>query len=209
VPGLTLQTDAHVLLKRPPGDAFQGFVVFSAEHGPLHVLQRLPGKKSAAGRTPLDLFDEVALQLESSNQGQTWFVKEVQLRHRPAGIGRSYETLRHASDFAALIARNRVPEEGRAKVGALLAKVFAAFAGSTRPDLVHFKALYSFARDEGYPVGQQWLPTLPATLRRLADDILHRPLTELEADGIDVVQTGLLHRRLEEYLRGHTEVLLD
>ncbi len=74
---------------------------------------------------------------------------------------------------------------------------------------MHFKALYSFARDEGYPVGQQWLPTLPATLRRLADDILHRPLTELEADGIDVVQTGLLHRRLEEYLRGHTEVLLD
>lgn len=209
MPGLTLQTEAQVLLKRPPGEAFQALVVFSPEHGSLHILQRLPGKKTAAGRTQLDLFDEAALILESSNQGQTWFIKEARLIHRPTGIGRSYETLRLASDFAALIARNRVPEEGRAKVGALLAKVFAAFAGSTRPDLVHFKALYSFARDEGYPVGQQWLPTLPSTLRRLADDILHRPLPELEADGIDEAQTGLLHRRLEEYLRGHTEVLLD
>jgi hypothetical protein len=208
MPGLTLQTDTFVLLKQPPSDSFQACTVFSPEHGLLHVLQRLP-KKSAASQATLDLFDEAALMLESSNQGRTWFIKELRLLHRPSGIGRSYETLRHASDFAALIARNRVPEESRTKVGALLAKVFAAFAGSNRPDLVHFKALYSFARDEGYPVGQQWLRTLPAALRRLADDILHRPLPELEAGGVDGTQAGLLHRRLEEYLLGHTEVLLD
>ena len=60
MPGLLLQTDAFVLLKRPPTDKFQGYSVFSTEHGPLHVLQRLP-KKSAASQVTLDLFDEAAL----------------------------------------------------------------------------------------------------------------------------------------------------
>lgn len=208
MPGLMLQTDAFVLLKRPPSDAFQACTVFSPEHGPLHVLQRLP-KKSAASQLTLDLFDEVALQLETSNQGQTWFTKEIRLLHRSSGIGRSYETLRLASEFTALIARNRVPEDGRAKVGALLRQVFASFATSTRPDIVYFKALYCFARDEGYPVKQHWLPMLPAELRRLADDILYLPVASLEEAAIDARSSQLLLRRLEEYLRGHTEILLD
>lgn len=208
MPGLTLQTDAFVLLKRPPSDAFQGCTVFSAEHGPLHILQRLP-KKSAASQITLDLFDEVSLILESSNQGQTWFVKELRLINRPTGIGRGYETLRHASAFATLIARNRVSEESRLQVGELLRQVLAAFATSDRPDAVYFKALYCFARDEGYPVRQQWLPTLPDDLREAALTMLRSPLTSLgRSDGPDA-RSSLLIRRLEEYLRGHTEVLLD
>ncbi len=208
MPGPSLQTDAFVLMKRPPADAFQAYTVFSPEHGALHLLQRLPGKV-ASGRVALDLFDEAGLLLESSNQGRTWFAKEVRLLNRPAGIGRSYDTLRLASEFAALIARNHVPEESRAKVGQLLRQVFAAFASCARPDLVSFKALFCFARDEGYPVRQHWLPTLPANLRSIAVASLHLPLTELEQEPPDAGQVALLLRRLEEYLRGHTEVLLD
>ncbi len=208
MPGLTLQTDAFVLLKQPPSDSFQACTVFSPEHGPLHILQRLP-KKSAASQSTLDLFDEAALRLESSNQGRTWFVQELRLLHRPSGIGRSYETLRLASEFATLIARNRVNDDSRAKVGALIRQVFASFATERRPDIVYFKALYCFARDEGYPLKQHWLPMLPAELRRTAEDMLHLPVASLAAAEIDPAHTALLTRRLGEYLRGHTEVLLD
>ncbi len=208
MPGLSLQTEAFVLLKRPPSDRFQGFAAFSPEHGPLQLMQRL-ATKAAASQANLDLFDEVALILESSNQGQTWFVKEARLVNRPTGIGRSYETLRQASAFAALIARNRVAEEGRAAVGALLRQAFAAFATSDRPDLVYFKALYAFARDEGYPVRQQWRPTLPADLRAMSDLALRTPLQELAPADVPAARATLLIRRLEEYLRGHTEVLLE
>ena len=207
MPGLSLQTEAFVLLKRPPSDRFQGCVVFSPEHGQLQVMQRIAQK--AATQATLDLFDEVALILESSNQGQTWFVKETRLLNRPTGIGRGYETLRQASAFAALIARNRVAEEGRPAVGRLLRQAFAAFAASDRPDVVYFKALYAFARDEGYPVGQQWRPPLPADLRATADHALHTPLQDLSPADTPAARVTLLIRRLEEYLRGHTEVLLD
>lgn len=205
MPGLPLQTDAFVLLKRPPSDAFQGFNVFSPEHGGLLVHQRI-AKKSAATSVALDLFDEVSLRLESSNQGQTWFVQEVRLITRHAELGRSYATLQHASELAALVARNTVHEESRAQVGALLRQALASFATGARPDLIGFKSLYCFARDEGYPVKQQWFPTLPTADRAEVATLLNRPLA---AQTASVPVVARLRARLEEYLRGHTEILFD
>lgn len=205
MPGRTLQTDAFVLLKRPPADSFQTFTVFSAEHGALLILQRV-SKKNSSASVPLDLFDEVSLLLESSNQGQTWFVKEARFQTRHPGIGRGYDALRFASLFAGLIARNPVHEESRAAVARLLRTAFTAFETADRPDIVFFKSLYLFARDEGYPVKQQWIATLTEADRSHAAALLNQPLAEQTAAAPEVAR---LQRRLEDYLRGHTEVLLD
>lgn len=208
MPAQALTTDAFVLLKRPPADAFQSFTVFSGEHGTLAVLQRV-AKKSAATVIALDLFDEASLVLESSNQGRTWFVKETRLIARPTGIGRSYEALQFASEFTALLARNPVHEDSRAAVALLLRTALAAFATGVRPDAVFFKSLYCFARDEGYPVKQQWLPTLSKELRTEAARLLRTPLAELGPAKTENAGSEVLRRRLADYLRGHTEILLD
>lgn len=205
MPGLPLQTDAFVLLKRPPAESFQSLTVFSAEHGPLLILQRI-SKKASSGTVALDLFDEISLELESRNQGQTWFVKESRLIVRHATIGRSYETLRLASALAGLVARNPVPEESRPDVAKLLRQAFQSFAAGARPDLVWFKSLYRFARDEGYPVKEQWFPTLPADDRSAVAVLLNRPLADQNAATATVTR---LTNRLVEYLQGHTEVLID
>ncbi|MSU69981.1 MAG: hypothetical protein EXS39_04245 [Opitutaceae bacterium] len=214
MPGRTLQTDAFVLLRRPPTDVFQSFSVFSAVHGALLILQRMPKKASpdpassrrAAPHLALDLFDEVALLLESSNQGRTWFVKEPRLITRHAAIGRSYDSLRFASALAGLIARNPVHEDSRLVVAALLRAAFAAFATAPRPDIVFFKSLYCFARDEGYPVKQQWFPALPPPDRAFVTPLLNQPLATQTAPPGEVAR---LQRRLEDYLRGHTDILLE
>jgi hypothetical protein len=205
MPGLPLQTDAFVLVKRPPAEAFQSFTVFSAEHGALLVMQRI-AKKSAAAAIALDLFDEASLWLESSNEGRTWFLKEVRLIHRASGIGRGYESLRQASAFAAIVARNPVHADERPQVARLLRTAFAAFEKAPRPDVVFLKSLYCFARDEGYPVKEQWFPLLAAADREAIATLLNRPLTEQTANPQTVLR---LQQRLEEYLRGHTEILLD
>jgi hypothetical protein len=205
VPAQLLQTDAFVLLKRPPTDTFQTLSVFSAEHGPLLVLQRIR-KTATAGAGTLDLFDEAALQLESSNQGRTWFIKEARLITHHGGIGRSYDALRLASALAALVARHHVDESSRAPVAELLRSAFAAFATSPRSDIVFFRSLYRFARDEGYPVREQWFPTLPAADRADVATLLNRPLAEQTANPETVAR---LQRRLDEYLRGHTEIMVD
>lgn len=193
-----------MLLKRPPSDSFQSFTLFSAEHGSLLGLQRI-GKKAIAGSVPLDLFDEVTLLLESSNQGQTWFVKEARLLTRPAGIGRSYDSLRFASDLAGLVARNQVETESRARVATLLRTAFSAFAAGHRPDIVYFKSLYVFARDEGYPLNQQWFPTLSDSDRSAVATLLNRPLAEQSAAPAVVTN---LRTQLERYLTGHTDIII-
>jgi recombinational DNA repair protein (RecF pathway) len=205
VPAQSLQTTAFVLLKRPPTDAFQAFTVFSSEHGSLFALQRIP-KKSSGSHVVLDLFDEASLTLESSNQGQTWFIKEIELLHRPTGIGRSYDALRLASALSALIARNAVDEASRPAVADLLRTAFGAFSSASRPDIVYFKSLYRFARDEGYPLKQQWFSTLPASDRNDVAHLLNRPVADQTATPEIVAR---LQRRLEEYLRGHTEILVE
>jgi hypothetical protein len=205
MPGIPLQTDAFVLAKREPTEAFQGFTVFSGEHGALLVMQRL-SKKSANAAVALDLFDEVSLLLESSNEGRTWFVKEVRLLRRASGIGRGYEALRHASDFAGIVARNPVHQDERPQVATLLRTAFAAFESAARPDIVFLKSLYCFARDEGYPLKEQWFPQLTPADREAVATLLNRPLSEQTATAESVLR---LRHRLEDYLRAHTEVLLE
>ena len=208
MPGPSLTTDAIVVLKRPPSDSFQTLTVFAAAHGALRVIQRLPQKTTAA-QPALDLFDEVTLLLEGAPQGDAWFVKEPRLLARHTGIGRSYDCLVRASAFAALVARNPVPEESRASVHALLRTAFAAFATDAPSDIVYLKCLYSFARDEGYPVKQHWLASLPAALHDVATRLLHTPLSGLAATDYAKADSEKLLRNLEHYLRSHTEIMMD
>jgi len=211
MPGLTLSTQGIILLKRPPKESFQPLTVFSAAHGHLTFWQRVSksgsSSKTAQNATaPLDLFDEAEFLAESPNQGQSWFIKETRLLHRPSGIAQSYDSLRHACDFTATLVRNRVPEEVRSGVMQLLRRSLDAFAEHSRPDITHLKALYSFARDEGYPLRQHWLPTLPTTLRELAKTVLSQPLADQNPPAETV---AALHSHLCHYLRHHTEILVD
>jgi recombinational DNA repair protein (RecF pathway) len=204
VPHPTLSTDAWILGRRPATDRFQPLTVFSADRGRLSLFHRLSRKADIPN---LDLFDEVALTAESSNQGQSWFIRDVRLLRRFPEIGRDYDRLLHASTFATLVARNEVVAESRAAVYRLLGDAFAAFASDAPPAVVRLKATYRLARDEGYPVAQHWFPTLPSELRQAADRLLHRPLAEL--DPSDTLRTERLLSRLHEYLQGHTDLLVD
>lgn len=204
----SLATDAWVLFKKPPAEKFQTFVVFSSEHGHLTVLNRL-SRKAGSTQPVIDLFDEVSLQLENRGQGPSWFVRETRLLTRLSGIGREFESLRHASAFATLVCRNPVAEDSRTKLYALLRTSFSAFASNASPEIVYFKSVYCFARDEGYAIKQQWLPSLPPSLREPAEKLLKRPLAELPAHAAGIPELPELQQRMEEFLRGHTDVLVD
>ena len=209
MPAVVLHTEAFVLLKRPPAERFQSCTLFSADQGILPVFIRVSQSAASKQRQVLDLFEEAAVTLESSNQGRTWFLREARVIGRAAAIGRSYEALCAASAFAALIARNTPAPESHARTATLLRAAFAAFGGPANPDVVLFKSMYRFARDEGHPLPQQWLPSLPAVLRQAAEHLLRTPLADLAAGGAAPPVVADLQRRLEEYLRGHTEILLD
>jgi len=192
-----------VIEKRPAADAFQAMALFSAEHGVLRALQRVLTKSRTPQPVP-DLFDEVSAIMETSNQGRTWFVREVRILERRPGIGRSYEALRRASALAAVVGRNPVQEESRQSVALLLRTALDSFARAERPDIVYLKSLYVFARDEGYPVKQQWLPSLSPADRAVAVAALGQPLGEKGPGANDVDR---MIRGLEAYLASNAELI--
>lgn len=201
MPSQQLHAAGLVLSRHPPNDRFQQYGILTPDHGWLLCLRRLSARAAT-----LDLFDEVEALLESSNQGRTWFIREIRPVLRHAAIGRSYDALRFASTFAAIIARNPGPEESRARTYDLARQTLAAFAEAERSDLVYLKALYCFARDEGYPVKQDWWQNLSAPDRGEAAGMLNRPVAGQAVGRASVIR---LTRLLEDYLRGHTEILLD
>jgi hypothetical protein len=154
----------------------------------------------------VDLFDEVAATLSSSNQGRTWFVGEIRILRRFAGIGLSFPALREASLLANLVARNPVPDESRGCVLALLRLALGAWDEGRRADAVAIKALYSFARDEGYPVREDWAAGLRGSDRDNARRLINEPLASL-AD-VEPESVERLLESLRRYLRGHTALLL-
>ena len=204
--GLGLTTEAIVLEKRPAAaDGWENYRLFTLESGVLPALRR-QAKKNSAAAVPLDLFDEAEIALESANQGRSWFIREARVRTRHAEIGRSYEALLAASALARLIGRNPVGPESRAGVGALLREAFAAFATRDRPDIVLLKSVYRFARDEGYPVRQEWLASIPEAERPAVLDLLTRPGTGSPASASEV---AVWQRRLGDYLRAEADLVID
>ena len=215
MPGQPLQTTAFILARQPSGsDTFEQLTAFSAGHGLLLCLARLPkaAKPASArrgsaspGEARLDLFDEAELWLESPSQGRTWFIKEHRLVLRHDGIGRSYEALKAAAAVGNLLARNPVPDESRAAVAGLLRTSFGALAAGGRPDIVWLKTLYSLLRDEGYPVKQQWWPQLAEPDREPAARLLNQPLA---AQTAGPEQVARIVRRLEDWVAAETEIRL-
>ena len=65
--------------------------------------------------------------------------------------------------------------------------------------------LYLFARDEGYPVKQEWLPSLAAPDRAIAGAVLNRRLDEQASPAADVAR---IRASLEGYLESSTEIIV-
>jgi recombinational DNA repair protein (RecF pathway) len=206
VPGQQLQTTAFLLARQPSSsDSFEQFTAFGGDHGLLHCLQRSARASASRNQVHLDLFDEAEFWLESSNQGRTWFIKEHRPVIRHAGIGRSYDALRAAAAVATLVTRNPVPEDSQAPVAALLRQSFGALDQGARPDLVWFKALFCFLRDEGLPVKQHWWAQLPAAEREAAARILNQPIA---GQNLEKTSVAGLVTKLENWLHAETEIKL-
>ena len=204
--GLGLTTAAIVLEKRPAAsDGWENYRLFTPESGLLSALRRQT-KKASAADAPLDLFDDAELVLESGNQGRSWFIRETRIRTRHADIGGSYEALLAASTFTRLIARNPVGPESRAAVMTLLREALAAFATRNRPEIVLLKSTYRFARDEGYPVRQEWLANIPEAERPAVLDLLTQPGKESTASAGEV---AVWQRRLDDYLRSEADLVIE
>ncbi|MGJ8648752.1 MAG: hypothetical protein ACSHX4_00205 [Opitutaceae bacterium] len=192
-----------ILRLAPSGESFLKMDVLSPEHGTFLCLKRI-SKKSAQQTTP-DLFDTADIQLETSKQGTARFVREYQLLNRRETIGRSYHSLRHASEFSALIARNGPHMAEPEALFELVERTLNAFAEGKAPEVVHLKAVYMLLKNEGYPIRESWWPSLPSALRDAAKTLINEPAPE-QPDAATREDCEKISQRLYRWLEHETDL---
>jgi len=167
---------ALILGAAPSGESFLRLDILTPDDGAFICLKRV-SKKNLQKTSP-DLFDTADLQLETSKQGTTRFVREYTLITRRSSIGHSYRSLQHASAYGSLLARNAPQMAEPTALFQLAERSLDAFAESKAPEIIHLKALYLLLKDEGYPVRESWWTQLNRQQQNLARALINSPTPE-------------------------------
>lgn len=203
MPGEALTSHGVVLNRSDQSERFIRIDVLSSEHGLLGALLRKPDPKGR-GIIPPDFFSRIECNLEQPQTGGVYFAKEIHILQTRTEIARNYDAFRHASSFARTLLINLVHLESTDEVYHLAEQTFDAFAVGDRPEVAHFKALFRFARQEGFPVGAEWLARLPESERVMATQSLREPLS---GDQPLKQWSEMLLSSLIEYLKNHTPIV--
>ncbi|MBL4575651.1 MAG: hypothetical protein JKY51_06085 [Opitutaceae bacterium] len=201
MPSLLLSIEGIVLSKELSGDSWLRLIVFSAQNGNVLCLKRLSQRKSLD--SSIDFFDELQLNLESRNQGRSWFISEYHHLNNSQEIGKNYDALIHASRFTKILAGNTLHEESRRPVYQLFKNALSAWRTGIRPEVTLLKSIYILARDEGYPVKEDWCEKLPTRDRASLRSILSSPVVEQKTSEQEAHSLLL---SLEHYLNHYTDI---
>ena len=168
-----------VLSREESGEGSLRIRVFSSDEGLVLVYKRLASKR-ASGSLP-DLFDEVELRLSRPRTGSDSlsFVSEWRLLTRRPELARGQSRLETASALSLLYQRNGAHLTEPAPAAKLLADALDSLVAGYSPVAVYLKALYRFARVEGFPVKEAWWQSLSLVQKQNAAETLNVPLRDL------------------------------
>ncbi|MFP4283848.1 MAG: hypothetical protein ACLFU2_14600 [Opitutales bacterium] len=195
---------ALVFGRHDQGERYWRYQLFDATEGPVEALWRR-SQQASPRATPPDLFHELEVALQSSGGSRAWFIGEHRVIWAPDALGRSYAALQEASQFTRTLWQNLRHAEHFGPLYTLARNALEAFASGVRPEVAHFKALYLFAKEEGYPVKEEWWTGLPAASRALVAGLLQHSLGEQTASE---EQARIQLAALQRYLRGSTDILV-
>lgn len=206
MPEKAKQFSGFILDRAVHGEKFWRVIVLTREHGAQTCLVRIAGKNKTT--CVPDLFDEAEILLDKPKAGAEdapRFAKEYRVVRRNSGISGNYAALVCASKLASVLAKNAFPPDAADAVFALCANAFRAFGEKPNAEAAYLKALWTLARETGYPVKEDWFENSAFDDRESVAAILKTPLDALECDPRDVAHHT---RRLEAWLeREHHFVL--
>jgi hypothetical protein len=200
-PTRTLQ--GVVLSREESGEGSLRIRVFSSDEGLVLVYKRLASKR-ASGSLP-DLFDDVELRLSRPRSGSdsVSFVSEWRPLIRRPELARGQSRLGTASALSLLYQRNGAHLAEPAPAAKLLADALDSLVAGYSPVAVYLKALYRFARVEGFPVKEAWWQSLSLVQKQNAAEILNIPLRDLVQENY---ATEEILESLKLWLNAETEL---
>jgi recombinational DNA repair protein (RecF pathway) len=168
---------ASLLRKSDSGENHLLLVFFLREEGLKSALARKRSKASA-GQTIPDMFETGELILEQKDPSKPAFLKDFSSVRQYSQIALRYQRLKNASSLTRFYERNLIHMEHFTSAWELLHGSLEAFSQKDPSELVLFKALFLFARMEGYPVSQHWLDQLNKDDSSKIRIVLQQPVEE-------------------------------
>lgn len=170
--------NAIVLKLAPTGEKFTQARILSQELGLLSVLKR---NRTKANGFSIDLFDqgEAHVDHKPGEGTHNGFLTDFVTTQKRSGIGKSYPALQAASWLSGLLIANPIHEHNQDETFVLAHRAFNSLAEGQAPIATMLKTLYVFARDEGYPVLEDWARKLPPSLSSQVTHILNTPLSDI------------------------------
>lgn len=143
------------------------------EDGRLTRLKYRLSRKTVGAQPPPDLFSIIAVTTEVSRFGV--YAKETVVEAPSPSL--SYEALRAASELAGLLEANGEADHPDHVLPEILSQALPWWVQGKPPNLVLLKAIYLFAKMEGYPVAAEWRANLPPAEREAANALLGHDLS--------------------------------
>lgn len=189
-----------VLLREDAGERHLRLTLLDPEHGLVRCLYKPAAKTRAATVTP-DLFDSAELFLSPPKSGESArFVREYRLLRRLHGLASDYTRLTLACRLAGLLAKNPHPPDSWRALHTLASEALAAIADKPRPEAAYFKCLWLIARNEGWPVKEDFARRLRPGELALASRVIALPLAALSEQDAPAALIEGISRDLERWL---------
>lgn len=121
---------------------------------------------SATRLRPPDLWDFLSMLPQPSRKGSSLFAEISELIAHHNSIGSHYPALREASAWSRFLL-GHLPEGNHSEDAfAITRKALQAWCQPVDAVLIHLKALFLYAREEGFPVREGWLAQMPLSDRQ-------------------------------------------
>lgn len=197
-------SEAVILKLTRSGERHTQVDLISPDHGLFRVLKRNSKK---ANTYAIDLFDqgEAHIDHKTGEHANRGFLTEFVVSRKRSGIGKSYRSLQAASWLSGLLLRNPLHDDTSEDLFLLAVRAFDALDDGRPAHAVMLKTLFVFARDEGYPLIEDWANKLPLEIANAVAYLLKTPLADLEHEP-RIQETA--YQSLALYIEHHTHIQL-
>ena len=195
-----------VLSRDPAGERFLRIRIFDPIFGLKALLFALPGKRRQK-TTPPDLFDEVECILKPrKTDASIPFLEDFRTIKSYRELATKPKVFITASEIARFYLKNGSHLLDPSPRLELLRSSLGSFQRTEFPQVVLLKLYYRFARDEGLPVRESWLPSLPKNLLKETLDMLRLPVDEALVDPDKICE---VLESLKNWMHAETELRVE
>ncbi len=166
---------ATILNKEARGESSLYISAFSDTLGLFAIMKRASSKGTS--RLP-DIFDDITGNATSKTSDSVKFLGEFEILESRRGIALNYDAFSQASAICKCLLRNGRHLENSAEISQILRRALDTIAKGAPAKIARLKFMYLLAKNEGYPVKEDFYASLSNERANLFANIIKTPTNQ-------------------------------